>query len=91
MTGVEPLRRLLTLQRRRLIGTFLGYAELKVYPNLTQEQQDEFRTEFLDAVGAYHELMLDIVQANDEETVIINPEAMALLRDIRADLRRREG
>jgi len=91
VSSADPLRRLLIVQRRRLVATFLGYAEANVYPLLSQEQADKFRTEFLDAVGAYHELMLDIVQANDDETVIINAEAMALLRDIRADLRRREG
>lgn len=90
MTGADPLRRLLMVQRRRLVASFLGYAETSIYPQLTPEQQDDFRKEFLNAVAAYHELMLDIVQANDEEHVIINPDAMALLRDIRAQLARRE-
>lgn len=85
----ESLRRLLGIQRRRLVATFLGYAEKNVYPHLGEQECERFRNEFLDAVGAYHELMLDILGASDDGTVLVNAEAMKLLRDIRADQQRR--
>ncbi len=84
----DDIRRLLVSQRRRLVGTILGFAERELYGDLTDEQKLGFRTKVLNAVDAYHELTLDIIGATNDPNEIINTEALELLRDIRDQLAR---
>ena len=82
----ESLRKLLTSQRRRLVATVLGFAEREIYPDLTDEQQQAFRQKVLEAVQAYHDLMIDILGAAENDQQLINVEAIELLREIRERL-----
>ncbi len=79
----ESLRKLLGLQRRRLLATILGHAERELYPDLTEHQQGEFRAKVLEATQAYHDVMNDILGAADSDQQVINVEAIELLRQIR--------
>jgi hypothetical protein len=81
----DALRRLLVVQRRRLVAAVLNHAERELYPSLSGPQREAFRTKFISAVDAYHDLMLDILGSSQEDQVV-NVEAMELLRDIRAQL-----
>ncbi len=78
----DSLRRLAVSQRRRLVATILGYAEREIYPDLTEAQRTEFRQKVLEAVSAYHDLMLDIL-GTAQESELINVEAIELLKEIR--------
>ncbi len=78
----DTLRRLLDVQRRRLVASIMSHAERELYPDLTPDQQKAFRSKVLSAVGSYHDVMLDILGTRDE-TELINLEAIELLRDVR--------
>lgn len=86
MVAEDSLRRLLGVQRKRLLASILGYAERELYADLTEQQQKAFRSKVLDAVAAYHDLMLDILGAAHDDQELVNVEAMELLRDVRAQL-----
>ncbi len=82
----DRLRKLLVVQRRRLVGTILGFAERELYPQISKDQQQAFRAKVLTAVEGYHDLVMDIVGVAEDDNVIINAEALELLRDIREQL-----
>lgn len=84
----DGLRKLLVVQRRRLVGTILGYGERELYPHLSKDQQQGFRNKVLGAVESYHDLVMDIVGVSEDDTVLVNAEAMELLRDIREQVSR---
>ncbi len=80
------MRRLLVTQRRRLVAAVLNHAEKEVYPHLSGPQREAFRTKFISAVDAYHDLMLDVLGSTQDDQVV-NVDAIELLRDIRDPLR----
>lgn len=82
----DALRKLLVAQRKRLVASVLGHAERELYPRLSADQQKAFRSKVLGAVDAYHDLMLDVLGASEDPTTLLNAEAIALLRDVRAQL-----
>jgi hypothetical protein len=83
----DDLRRLLNLQRRRLVGSLMGHAERELYPDLTEQQRKAYRDNTLASVDAYHEVMLDILGARDPNE-LVNAEAIDLLREVRDALAR---
>ncbi len=85
----DRMKRLLIEQRRRMVATILGHAEREVYAYLSPEEQRAFRKKVLDALDAYHCLMLDIVGASHDENTLIEAETLELLRDVRDELRNR--
>lgn len=52
-------------RRNRAVGSILGNAERTFFAKLTREEQDAFRTLVRDAIGSYHDSVLDLVRAED--------------------------
>lgn len=75
-------KELLDRQRKRLLATVLGHCEQSTWwTKLTPLQQRQLREKVLTAVGAYHDLMLDLMRSSDDGTVQ-NEIALELLDKI---------
>lgn len=84
----EFVRNLLIEQRKRLIGSIMVHAEKNLYPHLSAVEQRAFREKVLASVGAYHDTCLDILKASVNDGVVVNAEALELLRDIHTQVSR---
>jgi hypothetical protein len=69
-------------QRQRLVGNLMGFAERELYPDLTPTQQRAFRDKVLQAVGQYHDAVLDLLKASVEDGSAVNEHAIRLIEDI---------
>ena len=50
--------------RRRLVGSLMGYVEKEIYPYLPDEEaRVDVRRKVLEATGAYHDGVLDMVRS----------------------------
>lgn len=81
---MEFIKNLAIEQRSRLIGSIMGYAERRVYRHLPDDVKAEFREKVLQAVGQYHDFILDCLKAsvNTGTESVVNEEAIRLLRDV---------
>jgi hypothetical protein len=82
------VRRLITEQRRRLVGSLMRHIEIEIYPHLPQGKQRELREKVLASVGAYHDVVLDVVTASVDDNSVVNEKLLeaieAMHRDVRA-------
>lgn len=76
------VRNVLNEQRRRLIGNVMQYLEGHVYTRLSPDEQRELRRRILAAVGAYHDVCLDMLKASIEDGSVVNEEALRLLAQL---------
>lgn len=72
-------RNVLNEQRRRLIGNLMQYLESHVYEHLSDHEQRELRKRVLTAVGAYHDVCLDMLKASIDDGSVVNEEALKLM------------
>ena len=72
-------RNVLNEQRRRLVGNLMQYLERNVYEHLSPDQQRDLRNRVLVAVGAYHDVCLDMLKASIDDGSIVNEEALKLM------------
>lgn len=72
-------RNVLNEQRRRLIGNLMQYLESHVYAHLDEHEQRELRKRVLTAVGAYHDVCLDMLKASIDDGSVVNEDALRLL------------
>ena len=72
-------RNVLNEQRRRLVGNLMQYLEANVYTHLSEHEQRELRKRVLTAVGAYHDVCLDMLKASIDDGSVVNEEALHLL------------
>jgi predicted dinucleotide-utilizing enzyme len=63
---------LLALQRRRLVGTIMRHLETEVYPHLEPAARQAVRQKVLQAVSAYHDVVLDVLGATSKGEEIQN-------------------
>lgn len=70
-------------QRRRLVGSILGFMEREIYPDLTPLQQAQVRKKVLTSVGVFSDFTLDCIRACNKGWVV-NEEALRLLHQINA-------
>ena len=89
--GID-VRQLLVERRKRAVGTIMAHAEKELYPGMSPRQQVEFRNKVLEAIGSYHDLMIDLSRSLTGDGVV-NEEALEILRrlDTRAQLPGRAG
>lgn len=74
-------------QRQRLVGNLMGFAERELYPDLTASQQRAFRDKVLQAVGQYHDTVLDLLKATvDDATAAVNEHALRMIEDIHREV-----
>lgn len=81
-----PIQEFLSNRRNRCVGSILGNAERAPwFRELSPTDRDAFRTVVRDAVGSYHDSVLDLVRA--EDGVMRNEEVVALLERIENSVR----
>lgn len=73
------VRGVLTRQRKRAIAIIMRHAETSFYASLTPEQQNEFRSTVLSAIGSYHDACIDMVEASVNDGTMLNEEAVRVL------------
>jgi len=81
------MRALASEQRRRAVGTILGYAETHIYPRLAEPERKAFREKVLGAIDTYHDLTLDMLKASANDSIIVNERALELLEAIHTNTR----
>jgi len=72
-------RNMLNEQRRRLIGNVMTYIEANVYRHLNADEQRELRRRILTAVGAYHDVCIDMLKASIDDGSMVNEDALKLM------------
>lgn len=72
-------RNMLNEQRRRLIGNLMTYIESNVYRHLSPDEQRELRKRILTAVGAYHDVCIDMLKASIDDGTMVNEDALKLM------------
>jgi hypothetical protein len=72
-------RNMLNEQRRRLIGNLMTYIEANVYRHLSPDEQRELRKRILVAVGAYHDVCIDMLKASIDDGSMVNEDALKLM------------
>lgn len=84
----EFARNLLTEQRKRMVGSLMGYLEREVYPRLTVPQQRALRDKVLASTAPYHDACLDMLKASVNDGSVVNDEALRLLHQLNDRLAR---
>lgn len=87
----EFVRNVLVEQRKRLVGTVMSHLEANVYPKLTVTERKELRDKVLTAVGAYHDICLDMLKASVTDGSVVNEEAVRLMAELNHRLQQRQG
>jgi hypothetical protein len=75
-------RNVLNEQRRRLIGNLMTYIEGNVYKHLDADEQRELRRRVLTAVGAYHDVCIDMLKASIDDGTVVNEDAVRLMAQL---------
>ena len=78
----EFVRRVLVERRKRAVGTILGWAERRIHDKLTSTERAELREQVIAAVGAYHDVALDMLAASIDDGGMVNQEALRMLEDL---------
>lgn len=60
-----PVRNFLMNRRNRAVGSILGWAEVELKPQLSEQKWEQFRRVVLDATNSYHDVVLDLVKSED--------------------------
>lgn len=60
-----PIRNFLVARRNRVVGSIMGHAERELFPEVSPEKQEAFRTLVRDSIASYHDSVLDLVKAED--------------------------
>lgn len=78
----EFVKALAVEQRRRLVGSLMEHLERHVYPKLTAPEQKALRDKVMASVGAYHDVVLDMLKASVSDGSMVNEHALEILADI---------
>ena len=85
-----PVQDFLTNRRNRCVGSILGNAERAAwFKDLSSQEREDLRKLVRDAVGSYHDSVLDLVRA--EDGVMRNDEVVALLERIEQTIDQRRA
>jgi len=81
----ERIRKLITEQRKRAVAGIMGSAERSTWwDKLTRDEQLAFREKVLTSLGVFHDLVLDVVKVNDDDSNMVwNTRALDILQAIR--------
>lgn len=82
----EFVRNLAVEQRKRLVGSLMEHLERNVWPHLTKDQQVATRSKVMASVGAYHDVVLDMLKASVSDGSVTNEVALEMLADINRKL-----
>lgn len=78
---MDPVRELIVEQRKRLVATLMHELEPKLRPTLGEREWKVTRGRILDAIGSYHDLVLDALKVGDRGTVR-NEHAVQLIEAV---------
>lgn len=84
----EFVRNLLMEQRKRVVGSIMGYVEREIGPALNEKQRRDLREKVLGSVGVYHDTCLDILKASVDDGIVPNAELLEILGDIHTDVKK---
>lgn len=86
-----PVRDYLRIRKDRALGSILGHAERSDWwKAMDRSGQEALRRKVMDALGEYHDSVLDLVKAEDQ-TVVRNEEVVTLLNRIDSHMRQGQG
>lgn len=83
---MEFVRQVALEQRRRLVASVMEHFEKTVLPRVPGPERETLhratRDKVMQAVGQYHDFVLDCLRASIASEVVVNEEAIALLQQI---------
>lgn len=71
----DQIRALLSEQQRRLVATVMSTVEPAIRPRVSQGEWASIRRRLMDAIGSYHDLVLDAMRVRD--TGVLRNDAVA--------------
>lgn len=78
--------------RQRMVATVMNWFDKEIAPqlpaNVRSQLSSKFRSKVMQAVGAYHDVTLDMLKASIDDGSIINESALSLLQQIHVDQQR---
>jgi len=86
--GNAFVRNLLHERRQRLVGTIMRAAEQDLFPHVPETVRRAYRDTVLEAVGSYHDVVLDCMRASVNDGTVLNQDVERVLQGLRTDLRR---
>lgn len=86
---MDPVRELIVEQRKRLVATLMHELEPQLRP-LGEREWRATRGKILDAIGGYHDLVLDALKVGDRG-VTRNEHAIRLIEQVHDAQRRLEA
>ena len=81
-----PVMDYLARRRNRCVGSVLGYAEREIFPKIDKTTEQAFRQLVRDAVGSYHDSIVDLVKTDDGTR---NEEVIRLLEQLQTTVESR--
>lgn len=82
----SQMARLIGERRKRLVASILGHAEREFFPQLTPEQQRDFRRKVLGSIDEFADLMRDVLKIASDD-VVLNQHALDLLESLHSQQR----
>lgn len=84
------VRRLLGEQRKRAVASILSAVEART-KNLSEQEQRDLRNQVMAAINQYHDTCLDVLKSSVDDGSQLNEQAMQLIAEFNATLRRGIG
>lgn len=91
MSAGEYARNVADLQRKRLVGSILGFAEQHMYPTMPTDVRAAFRSKVLASVGVYHDFVIDSFKATIPEDGSMNELVIEKLGQMADEIRMLRG
>lgn len=78
---------LLQQRRGRVVASIMGSIERSsVWGGLSKDERADVRDSVVAGVNGYHELALDVLKVYNDGHVLINEQAIEMIRDLHDDL-----
>lgn len=74
-----PVRDFLQQRRNRALGSIMGHLERELFSTMAQPERDRCRQHVIDAINGYHDAVLDLLKAEDGNSVR-NEEVINILQ-----------
>lgn len=89
MSDHEFVKAMAIQNRQRMVATVMNCIEKEIAPRLPANERSQlisrFRTRVMQAVGAYHDVTLDMLKASIADGSMTNEVALSLLQQIHVD------
>lgn len=78
-------------QRRRLVGSIMGFAEQQLFPLMPTDVRAAFRSKVLASVGVYHDFVIDSFRATIPQDGSLNEAVVEALGQLADEVRALRG